>query len=85
MEEISEIQMAQRGVIVIPKPLRQAYNLKAGSRMTLLDLGGVFVLSPQVSEVDKLADRVSRSLAEQGVTLEGMLRTLREERERYQP
>ena len=85
MEETSEVQMAQRGVIVIPKPLRQAYNLKAGSRMTLLDLGGVFVLSPQVSEVDKLADRVSRSLAEQGVTLEGMLRTLREERERYQP
>jgi len=85
MEEMSEIQMAQRGVIVIPKPLRQAYNLKAGSRMTLLDLGGVFVLSPQVSEVDALADRVSRSLAEQGVTLEGMLRTLREERERYQP
>jgi len=82
---MSEIQMAQRGVIVIPKPLRQAYNLKAGSRMTLLDLGGVFVLSPQVSEVDALADRVSRSLAEQGVTLEGMLRTLREERERYQP
>ena len=85
MEEVSEIQMAQRGVIVIPKRLRQAYNLKAGSRMTLLDLGGVFVLSPQVSEVDALADRVSRSLAEQGVTLEGMLRTLREERERYQP
>ncbi len=85
MEETSEVQMAQRGVIVIPKPLRQAYNLKAGSRMTLLDLGGVFVLSPQVSEVDALADRVSRSLAEQGVTLEGMLRTLREERERYQP
>ena len=85
MEETSEVQMAQRGVIVIPKPLRQAYNLKAGSRMTLLDLGGVFVLSPQVSEVDTLADRVSRSLAEQGVTLEGMLRTLREERERYQP
>ena len=85
MEEMSEIQMAQRGVIVIPKPLRQAYNLKSGSRMTLLDLGGVFVLSPQVSEVDALADRVSRSLAEQGVTLEGMLRTLREERERYQP
>ena len=85
MEEMSEVQMAQRGVIVIPKPLRQAYDLKAGSRMTLLDLGGVFVLSPQVSEVDTLADRVSRSLAEQGVTLEGMLRTLREERERYQP
>ena len=85
MDEMLEIQMAQRGVIVIPKRLRQAYNLKAGSRMTLLDLGGVFVLSPQVSEVDTLADRVSRSLAEQGVTLEGMLRTLREERERYQP
>ena len=76
--------MAQRGVIVIPKAIRKAYDLEPGARMTLLDLGGVFVLSPRVSQVDALADRVSRSLAEQGETLEGMLRTLREERDRYQ-
>jgi len=77
------VQVAQRGVIVLPKSLRREYGLQAGDRLTLLDLGGVFVLSPQASEVDVLADRLSGKLAEEGQSLEGMLRVLREERERY--
>jgi len=77
------VQIAQRGVIVLPKPLRQAYGLEPGDRLTLLDLGGTFLLSPQASEVDALAERVSGLLAKEGQTLEGMLQTLREERERY--
>jgi len=77
------IQVAQRGVVVLPKALRQAYKLQPGDRLTLLDLGGVFVLSPQSSHVDALAERISRALAEEGQTLEGMLSVLREERERY--
>jgi bifunctional DNA-binding transcriptional regulator/antitoxin component of YhaV-PrlF toxin-antitoxin module len=80
-----EVQMAQRGVVVIPKSLREAYKLRPGVRFSLLDLGGVFVLSPQTSQADALADRISQSLSDQGESLEGMLRTLREERERYQP
>jgi bifunctional DNA-binding transcriptional regulator/antitoxin component of YhaV-PrlF toxin-antitoxin module len=77
------IQVAQRGVVVLPKALRQAYKLQPGDRLTLLDLGGVFVLSPQSSQVDALAERISGALAEEGQTLEGMLSVLREERERY--
>ena len=85
MSEAIELRVAQRGVVVIPKPLREAYDLKPGDRLTLLDLGGTFVLSPQHSQVDALADRLAESLYEQGESLEGMLRQLREERERYQP
>ena len=85
MSDVMEVQMAQRGVVVIPKSLREAYNLKPGDRLSLLDLGGVLVLSPKVSEVDAIADRMAQSLADQGETLEGMLRRIREERERYHP
>jgi AbrB family looped-hinge helix DNA binding protein len=85
MSEAIELRVAQRGVIVIPKSLREAYDLKPGVRLTLLDLGGTFVLSPQVSQVDALADRLAHSLSERGESLEGMLRQLREERERYEP
>lgn len=77
------VQVAQRGVVVLPKPLRQAYGLKPGDRLTLLDLGGAFILSPQASEVDALAERISGMLAQEGQTLESMLQVLREERERY--
>ncbi|OGO10182.1 MAG: hypothetical protein A2Y93_07710 [Chloroflexi bacterium RBG_13_68_17] len=85
MSEAIELRIAQRGVIVIPKSLREAYDLRPGVRMTLLDLGGTFVLSRQISQVDAVADRLAESLSERGESLEGMLRQLREERERYEP
>lgn len=50
--------------------------------LTLLDLGGTFVLIPKVSVVDKLADEIARKLQKRGVTLEEMLRSLQEEREK---
>ena len=77
------IQLAQRGVIVLPKSLREYYGLRAGDQLTLLDLGGVFVLSPRRSELDTLADRITQELTDQGESLESMLNALREERERY--
>ena len=82
MSDTVEVQIAQRGVVTLPKSLRERYNLRRGDRFTLLDLGGVFVLSPRTSEIDTLAARVTQALTERGETLETMLRALREERER---
>ncbi len=75
------LQMAQRGVITIPKALRESYGIQPGDTLTLLDLGGVFVLSPQRSEIDAIADKVAAQWAADGQTLETMLQTLREERD----
>jgi len=77
--------MAQRGVVTIPQSLRESYRLRPGDTFTLLDLGGVFVLSPRRSEVDILAERVAAQWAEDGQTLETMLQALREERDRRAP
>ena len=83
MSDLITVQMGQRGVITLPKSLRQSYNLKPGDDFTLLDLDGVFILSPRRSEIDSLADQITQALTEQGETLESMLITLREEREAY--
>ena len=83
MNDTMTVQMTQRGVVVLPKTLRETYNLQPGARFTLLDLGGVFVISPQRSNIDALADRINQSLVEKGESLESMLLTLREERENY--
>ena len=83
MSDTVTVRMARRGLVTLPKVLRESYNLQPGDSFTLLDLGGVFVLSPRRSEIDALADRLTRALAEQGETLETMLQALREERERY--
>jgi len=76
------IQMAQRGIITIPKSLRESYGMQAGDTFALLDLGGVFVLNPRRSEIDAIADKMAAQWAKDGQTLEAMLQALSEERDR---
>jgi AbrB family looped-hinge helix DNA binding protein len=83
MSDTITVQVAQRGVVTLPKSIREAYGLQPGDTLTLLDLGGVLLLSPHRSEVDALAERITQALTERDETLESMLHTLREERERY--
>ncbi len=77
------VQIAQRGLVTLPKELRQAYNIQPGQQLTLLDLDGVFVLSPKPSRVDALANRIADELADRGETLASMLEALREARADY--
>jgi len=77
------LQLAQRGILTLPKALRDQYNLQAGEQFTLLDLDGVFVLIPGRSKIDYLADQIKTGLVEQEESLESMLVALREARENY--
>jgi bifunctional DNA-binding transcriptional regulator/antitoxin component of YhaV-PrlF toxin-antitoxin module len=83
MTDTMTLQKAQRGVLILPKTLRETYNLQPGDDFTLLDLGGVFVLSPRQTQIDALAGRIVQDLIEKGESLESMLQTLREQREQY--
>lgn len=47
MPDTITLCMAQRGILTLPKALCESYNLQPGDTFTLLDLGGVFVLSPR--------------------------------------
>ena len=80
MESIT-LQIARRGIITIPKTLRDSYGIQPGDTFTLLDLGGVFVLNPKRSEIDTIAGKVAAQWTEDGQTLETMLAALRAERE----
>lgn len=81
MPDTITLQLGQRGVMTFPKSLRENYRLKPEDQFTLLDIGGVFVLTPIRSQMDSLADQITQSLVEQGETLEDMLLALREQRE----
>ena len=72
-----------RGLITLPKELRDENRIQDGDILTLVDLGGKFVLTPQVLQVDKFADRLAEQWRAQGESLESMLQTLREVREEY--
>ncbi len=76
------LRLSRRGVLTLPKPIREKYHLREGDVLTLIDLDGVLLLSPRQSRVDALAERIVDELHQQGETLESMLKALREERER---
>ncbi len=78
---IAAVELAQRGQLTIPKPLRDLYQLTEGQKMTVVDIGGVFLVSPRQIRVDAHADALRDGLLAAGVTLEDMLGDLRRKRE----
>jgi bifunctional DNA-binding transcriptional regulator/antitoxin component of YhaV-PrlF toxin-antitoxin module len=84
MSVSTTIQIRGKGTVTIPVELRRKYGLDDGDVITLIDLGdGSFLLTPIVSKVDRLGDRVAQAMAEEGVSLEEIMTALDEERERY--
>jgi bifunctional DNA-binding transcriptional regulator/antitoxin component of YhaV-PrlF toxin-antitoxin module len=82
VENVLTLQVAKRGTITLPKALRVRYRIREGDGLMLLDLGGVFVLTREHSQMDALADRISALMRERGEGLESVLQTLREDRDR---
>ena len=83
MPDTSRVQLGPHGELVFPKALRERYNLQPGDTITLLDIGGVFILRPQPSEIDAVADQIKEMLITEGATLDSMLKDLREARDRH--
>ena len=78
------LQVRKKGTLTLPIELRRKYRIDDGDIITLIDLeDGSFLLTPQVTYVDRSGDRVARALKESNVTEEELLAALDEERERY--
>ncbi|HIC92975.1 MAG TPA: hypothetical protein EYP09_01825 [Anaerolineae bacterium] len=78
------ITLRERGVITIPGELRKRYDLRPGDVLRIIDLGeGCFVIAPGVSRFDHWARRFREEMEREGVSLEGLLEGLEEERQRY--
>lgn len=82
--KINTIQVRKKGSFTLPMDLRTKYGVGEGDVFTLIDLGdGSFLLTPRISQVNRLGDRVAEILNSEGVSLEDLLSTLDDERERY--
>lgn len=79
----STVQVRQRGIVTLPADLRNKYGIREGDSFRVIDLDGIFVLTPMVSMVPELAREIEQARMEAGLSIEELLRTLREERERY--
>jgi len=74
------IKVRKRGKLTLPAELRERYKIKSGDTFRLVDLDGIFVLTPMVPE---LAREIERARLEAGLSVEEMLMTLRDQRKRY--
>ena len=49
-----QVQVVRRGIITLPKELREHNNIEEGDTLTLIELGdGVVIMSPKRSRVPK--------------------------------
>lgn len=77
------IQVRNRGVITLPANLREKYGIENGDVFRLVDLDGVFVLTPMVPMIPELAREIEQARLEAGLSIEDLLDGLREQRKRY--
>ena len=77
------VQVRQRGTLTLPADLREKYGIKSGDTFRLVDLDGIFVLTPMVPMVPELAREIERMRQEAGLSIEELLTGLREQREQY--
>ncbi len=83
MEGGLRVQVAQRGVITLPKKLRDTNKVQTGDLFRIIDLGkGAFMMIPYDPRVDALADGIWKKLEDKGETLESMLQAIRDLREK---
>lgn len=76
-----QIQVRQRGTLTIPVNLREKYGIQAGDTLNMVDLDGVFVLTPMIPMVPELAREIERIREEAGVSIEELLEGLRQQRQ----
>ena len=81
---MTTLQLRKKGVMTLPVEIHVKYAVGEGDIFTLINLGdGSILLTPRVLQVNRMGDRVAAVLKSGGVTLDDLLVTLAEERERY--
>ena len=79
----STVQVRQRGTFTLPADLREKYGIRPGDTYRVVDLDGIFVLTPLVPMVPELAREIEKIRIEAGFSIDDLLVGLREQRERY--
>ena len=79
------IQIRKRRVLTLPAGLREKYAIQEGDTFHLVDVDGIFVLTRMVPLVPELAREIERARRDAGLSVEDLIKGLREQRERYTP
>lgn len=78
------VQIRKKGSLTVPKEIRNKYGLNEGDVFTLIDLSdGAFMLTPRVSQVNRLGHQIAEIVNEENLSLDELLDSLDKERQNY--
>ena len=77
------MQIKQQGTLSLPSELQTKYELNEGDILTLVDLDGIFLLTPKLSIVSKLAGKIEQLRQKEGLSVEDLIEGLDKQRQRY--
>lgn len=73
----------ENGTVTLPARLRARYKLEEGDALALVDVGGVFILSPTKSVIPELARSLEQKRRAAGLSVADLLEGLDEQRRIY--
>lgn len=74
------VQLRERGVVTLPKEIRERYGLGPDAPLTLIDWDGILLLSSRVPVVTELAKQLAAERAAAGISLDDLLAAWKEDR-----
>jgi bifunctional DNA-binding transcriptional regulator/antitoxin component of YhaV-PrlF toxin-antitoxin module len=78
----STVQVDEQGAITLPSEVCAKYGIETGDTLRLIDCEGIFALTTISPVVAELAQRIEQLREEAGLSIDELLKSLREERER---
>ena len=77
------VRIRSRGQLTIPQDLREALDLDEETGLNVFRVGKVLLMTPKRLQRGALASDVEREMKREGVTLEDLLKDLKDQRKRY--
>ena len=77
------VRVRPRGQLTIPQDIREALDLDEETGLNVFRVGRVLLMTPKRLQRGALASDVEREMKREGVTLEDLLKDLKDQRKRY--
>ena len=74
------VQFRDRGIVTLPKAVRQRYGLAPNTPLTLVDWNGTLILSSHIPVVTELAKQVAAERTAAGLSIPDLLTAWAQER-----
>lgn len=77
------VKLRERGQLTIPYEYRKELGLGKEDMLNVLKIGDVLILVPRQLAGDVISRKIESAMKKKGLTLENLLKNLREQRKRY--